>query len=1008
MRKKLINVLKLTICLIIAFGFLYQDSFVYAEEKNNPDSLWSTENAPLFYGATKITLSKNAVDKFDVKDTRFRIFARDFEDGDLIPYITAQGQEDVYTDVPGSYVVTYSVTDSHGNESTIDVPIIVEDNEENKIKVERTIFTLPNHEHTQILRGMQQEWQTLGIFLPREKSFTARLVSGDKQLWIRMFTDDERKDQRIDIPLGKTPVTIKNTKTRDITDYDLDQNLSNFPSVPVCNTVILGKGDKDLTKTYVIEIEYNAADVPELDYYHYKDDEEKFKEDWKASQNYYGIIENEVMTVLSPLSDLTGTVDANNKPIKPRLPGAPEQDFSTLDKALEYYKKVVDTMDAYVGLEFNPVELENQNVRGRYFIRPDINSLSYFAAAYYSEGFIGIATMSSSAIWGMEWAGLHEIAHGYQGVFGTGSMALNEVGNNILAYYIETDKEIYTKDKYWLGKYGKIGNSIEEIEDYENEERLDGKTFLDVDVDKRLYMIVNLFDTFEGGKTYAKMFQWYRKAVADGTLADKDAKWRNDDIYCRAIADIYHVNIIPYMEAWGLPISESAKAEVNQKNYPALNIIKDMVSDESVNNILAGENTGRKYGLITSDVLEKYGITGNVTVNITMDDFDKLKGRTIRLKDGERTVKSAVVDSEQVVMEDVPVGTYYLQMPVFDDYNHDYFYVQVLEGKDNVYSYEYIKLADIDYNNYLTFKVRGNYETYGYTITFSENYRKATISFGGANIGYEDVYVKIMNAEGEVVSDERVVALTNPKGCFFEKYNQKESEEVVLEPGYMMEIKHPIAKDRVRVVHTKTGESVTEYVPTETVTTYEIMENGIKKVNMSDEEMEEISYKTLKPYLIELITKYKNEATDEELDNRYINCIKKSEVLNAYYRLREADRSEFDELIVRIQRGGIPIVSAVGNAEYHVGDTIDLYSLISVSDNEDEDISATQENTTITTELDTDIAGTYEVSYVVQDSDHNNSEPLVLNVNILDDEEEPGPGPDPNLENRIRRADRSG
>ena len=52
-------------------------------EKKNKNSYWSTKNAPIFYGATKITIKKDIIDNFDIKDTRFRIFAKDFEDGDL-------------------------------------------------------------------------------------------------------------------------------------------------------------------------------------------------------------------------------------------------------------------------------------------------------------------------------------------------------------------------------------------------------------------------------------------------------------------------------------------------------------------------------------------------------------------------------------------------------------------------------------------------------------------------------------------------------------------------------------------------------------------------------------------------------------------------------------------------------------------------------------------------------------------------------------------------------------
>lgn len=81
--------------------------------KKNPDSYWGTKNAPLFYGTTKITLKKGIIDEFNVLDTRFRIFARDFEDGDLSQKIKHSGE--VKIDEVGEYEIIYTVTDSHNN-----------------------------------------------------------------------------------------------------------------------------------------------------------------------------------------------------------------------------------------------------------------------------------------------------------------------------------------------------------------------------------------------------------------------------------------------------------------------------------------------------------------------------------------------------------------------------------------------------------------------------------------------------------------------------------------------------------------------------------------------------------------------------------------------------------------------------------------------------------------------------------------------------------------------------
>ena len=147
MKKKISILIILTLILNLTLNIFGNISFATTNikkenEKKNPESYWSTKNAPLFYGATKITLKKGIIDEFNVLDSRFRIFAKDFEDGDLTPNISSSGE--VKVDEVGDYEIIYSVTDSHNNKTTLTVPVIVTDDENAKITVERTIYTTPS------------------------------------------------------------------------------------------------------------------------------------------------------------------------------------------------------------------------------------------------------------------------------------------------------------------------------------------------------------------------------------------------------------------------------------------------------------------------------------------------------------------------------------------------------------------------------------------------------------------------------------------------------------------------------------------------------------------------------------------------------------------------------------------------------------------------------------------------------------------------------------------------
>ena len=78
----------------------------------------------------------------------------------------------------------------------------------------------------------------------------------------------------------------------------------------------------------------------------------------------------------------------------------------------------------------------------------------------------------------------------------------------------------------------------------------------------------------------------------------------NQDAYVEGIAEIYQVNILPYMEAWGLRLSDQVKAKVYENNYPLMNILKDMVNENTLQAVINGEGMDRKYGLVSNEILQ--------------------------------------------------------------------------------------------------------------------------------------------------------------------------------------------------------------------------------------------------------------------------------------------------------------------------------------------------------------------------------------------------------------------
>ena len=120
MKRKIIKKV-LLFMLFICSLFLSNVLIIQAQETQS-DFYWSDKNEPIFYGATKIEMSKNAISSFDINDIRFRVFAKDFEDGDLnIECI----ENNVEVNKVGEYQIKYQVKDSHNNLVTLEVPVKV-------------------------------------------------------------------------------------------------------------------------------------------------------------------------------------------------------------------------------------------------------------------------------------------------------------------------------------------------------------------------------------------------------------------------------------------------------------------------------------------------------------------------------------------------------------------------------------------------------------------------------------------------------------------------------------------------------------------------------------------------------------------------------------------------------------------------------------------------------------------------------------------------------------------
>ncbi|HPZ23329.1 MAG TPA: DUF5011 domain-containing protein, partial [Bacilli bacterium] len=158
-------------------------------ESVSADTLYSNTNAPVFYGLTKAIIQQG--DSFSLDDSKYRIFARDFEDGDLTSNIIYTSNVD--TSKVGSYTILYTITDSNFNTTSLEVPIIVIDDQSQGRYYERTLYSLPsvwNMDLAGTNRGNYQDRQMLGFYMEANSEISIQKLSSSKDLTLTYLNND--------------------------------------------------------------------------------------------------------------------------------------------------------------------------------------------------------------------------------------------------------------------------------------------------------------------------------------------------------------------------------------------------------------------------------------------------------------------------------------------------------------------------------------------------------------------------------------------------------------------------------------------------------------------------------------------------------------------------------------------------------------------------------------------------------------------------------------------------
>lgn len=485
-------------------------------------------------------------------------------------------------------------------------------------------------------KGYGMDRTDVGIYMPAGSSFKIR-SKDNRKFNFEILNNNPDNEKTV---MGKNSYTVTNDWTTITAEVD---------SVP-----FIKSGNYDYS-----EVEYEITDMVNtqpLTIFKKGQDENAYINTWKSNDQQYSIITDDYVTFLVPRVDIgliekiiTNTSEAKYK-------------FSSLNDMLNWYDGVIKRYNNYIGLSENATEIYNKDLRMKFFFKPNVKGVGY--AAYYYWNYVATNSDSVSSVLEKGWLTLHEMGHGFQSYYtshlSNNDINLKEVENNFFAYE-EEQKILEPSDPGWLWKhdqayYMDIINGVSTF----NELMGDG-SFAGANAEARLFAFVNLFEKIGMRNTMSYSLRKYRSILSEGgTISNKD-------LYGLYFSESSNYNVIPYLNYVKIDPSESTEDIVYANKQPIIYPIAYVFNEQTSQGIANNLNLRGIYSIIENDEIENFtsnnNITRNVKFKITTEDVKKLNHKKIFIKNASNdVVKEAVLSGDEIIIENVPVGLYYVDI----------------------------------------------------------------------------------------------------------------------------------------------------------------------------------------------------------------------------------------------------------------------------------------------------------------------------------------------------------
>lgn len=569
-------------------------------------------------------------------------------------------------------------------------------------------------------------------------------------------------------------------------------------SVPFLSTPFTDQGGD------IVKVEVEAPDgLKSLPFCNSEHAADLFFQAWDSQQAEYALFESTYTKILIPAKD-KATLKALHQ-------------ATGLKSLFDYHDGIFEYFNYLAGLSFNPVVPTDKNIPNRFFMKADKSGPG---AAYYGHSWTAQSSDSVANFWldirGANWGSIHEIGHGYQGAFMWNStINLNEVWNNVFAAHYQKKvmgEEFYSKG--WLYSGGE-----ERIHTLTMNALANGTVGHDLGL--TLYFFLLIFFGAASERSFIEFHKRYRRiSNAPGFRVEN---YPAMDFLSRITIDVANVDVSEFMSLAKASLTPRQLIENVYSNSVPFYPLYLLVDPSTLKPVQTQLGLRSPVDLVSCKQLSVTGLTANVSLVFEPDVYSEVSGMSFLLRDGRGAARVVQIKSPTVLVRNLPLGLYVLQLPSVDGGKYQavssYVVVKQSGGSFNCV-YEKMRASSLANQVIYLGGLQGVFCRLA--INVSAGCFSIDVVYQSPHVYFKDVYARVIvkDEKGNIVFSREMLGI----------HTDLFSEKVPIAVGFFVELFH---KEYVRV--SVSNSSASGLIDSEEINIFEVTEQGLVNIDLGTE-----------------------------------------------------------------------------------------------------------------------------------------------------------------------------